>query len=102
MAALPWASGEPPPANDPMLNASVKLALLGAARALTRDAQSSDQEDADDVVSAALVRMTPDERLAAASMLKKTQERIYGALKTIQRDGGDVTAERVLELMNMK
>lgn len=93
--ALPWGAAPAPP--DPLRNAAANMALLGAARALVKSGASAGHGDAERVVTEALLDMSADRRIAAATILKQTEERIYAVIKRLQ-DGGstvDVSAEDV-------
>ena len=102
MAALPWAADAPAPPRDAMREASANLALLSAARAISRtDPDATEHLEAEAVVAHALTGMTPEARLAAASAIRNTQERIYQVLRTLH-DGteGPITADDVLRLLS--
>jgi hypothetical protein len=99
---LPWAGEGPPTPNDPWLNASANMALLGAAKAIVRRPGYTGPADAsaEDVVAAALRDMSLPERLEAARMLRRTQQRVYAALSALRASGKDhITAEDVSQAM---
>ena len=89
--ALPWATDVPP---DRLRDAAANLALLGAARVLTKN-QSDCQRDAEEVVADFMREMTPEGRVEAARRVAQAQERIYQALQTLRSNEGPITAEDV-------
>lgn len=91
--ALPWGRAKPE-ARDPMQDAAANLALLAAARVLTKHT-TEDSREALDVVASALREMTPEGRLAAAARMRMAQEHIYGILKGLQAQEGVVTADDI-------
>jgi len=92
--ALPWAADAPPPPRDRLREAAANLALLGAARAITRN-QPDCNMSAEEVVTEFLREMTPEGRVEAADRIARTQERIYQALRELSASGGTITAEDV-------
>jgi hypothetical protein len=95
--ALPWGAGADPAPADPLRDAAANMALLGAARALVKAGMSSAPGDsAEQVVSQALGDMSADRRVAAATILRQTEERIYSVIKRLQEGSTrEVTAEEV-------
>jgi len=90
--ALPWAS-----THNKLVDSSAKFALLVAAKAL--DPSASQDDDPEETVTNALLRMPAKERERHTAIIKKTQERIHSALAVISEQGGEITKERVLALM---
>lgn len=99
--ALPWAEGALALPEKRLQDIAANMALLGAARAITRRAGVTPEADTDaeEVVAAELQGMSQEERTAAAMMLQRTQARIFEALQQLQAEGGLVTADRVVAIM---
>ena len=94
--ALPWGLGATATPTDPLRDAAANMALLGAAKALEKAGRAAEGASAEEVVAQALLAMSEQERQAAAAMLKRTEERVYGVIQRLRAQGGDVTGEHVL------
>jgi hypothetical protein len=91
MAALPWAAE---PARDPMRDVAANIAMLSAARGLTRHQPDCPLEAAD-VVAQALRDMSAEERQEAARMLQATQERVYATIMALRAREGPISGDDV-------
>jgi hypothetical protein len=94
--ALPWAARAtpPPPERDALRDAAANLALLGAARALTRHDPDC-QRSAEEVVADALRGMTPQGRIEAAARVHAATEHIHAKLRELHSARGPLSADDV-------
>jgi hypothetical protein len=97
--ALPWGTDA---VRDPLLDASASLALLAAAKQLTRGQNRPPGLGAEEVVLRAMAAMSESERVRATTALKLTQERIYALMQTLRAaaGGGTIGAAEVEAALN--